>query len=469
MDNLCFAVLRWAVGDIESARQMIKISTAFLICQSIGFIGLSGASLVLTTVAFVAGQPSGHPATAAGLVLALIAIFAVLAAPYGPTIVRMLGLRRAYAAICGGFALVYVVGGLLMVILGPRGLIAYGVAPLAGIATGWFGPASQQTLVAYSRPTSRPQLMAKMAMSLGISCAIGLPLVGLIADHRGQGLALIVAGAMFVPQVVMCLTKSPITEVPRPQRAKRVWHRAIESMRTLPDLRRAAVLAGLMAVFIVPLQSMMAPLMLKLGMTGAASAGLCLGFLYLGSVMTPVAVKKVGDPRPNMMHAGGVTYAIAGTLLVVGGCAAVFLTPEDAFVVLCALMIGFGVMRMAGQAFLRGLAGTQGGPANAQHSLATFMLFVLACAPFGVLAWGLMLDHIGAGGCLMVAGCGGFLSATIMGRSAPTKPQCRTGWFLTVRDFTRWAGGDVLSSEAVLRSRSVVVMVIKRIQIGSLA
>ena len=178
------------------------------------------------------------------------------------------------------------------------------------------------------------------------------------------------------------------------------------------------MLAGLMAVFIVPLQSMMAPLMLKLGMTGAASAGLCLGFLSLGGALTPVAVRKVGDPRPSLMHAGGLSYAIAGVILVVGGLVALVLAPDVAFVILCALMVGFGVMRMAGQAFLRGIAGTQGKPQDAQHSLATFMLFVLACAPFGVLAWGLMLDHVGAAGCLLVAGTGGFAAATLMGRSA---------------------------------------------------
>lgn len=402
---------------------MIKVSALFLASQAVGFIGLSGASLVLTTVAFAAGEPSGRPATAAGLVLALMAIFAVFAAPYGPKVVRALGLQRAYAGICGGFAVVYVCGGLLMVALGPRGVIAYCVAPLAGIATGWFGPASQQALVAYSAPTDRAKLMAKMAMSLGISCALGLPLIGLISDHRGQGWALMVAGAMFIPQIAVCLARHPITEVARPQHTSRVWHKSVESMRDLPDLRRAAALAGLMAVFIVPLQSMMAPLMLKLGMTGAASAGLCLGFMSLGGALTPIAVKAVGDPRPSMLHASGVTYAIAGGILVIGAVVAFVLSPQPAFVILCALMIGFGVMRMAGQAFLRSLVGIQGGPAGAQHSLATFMLFVLACAPFGVVAWGLMLDHIGAAGCLLVAGSGGFLAATYMGRRARSRHQ----------------------------------------------
>lgn len=146
---------------------MIRISALFLPCQAVGFIGLSGASLSLTTVAFAAGQRSGRPATRAGLILALMAIFAVLAAPYGPKVVRALSHQRAYAGICGGYAVVYICGRLLMVALGPRGPIAYCVAPLAGIATGWFGPASQQALVAYSQPTHRAKLMTKMAMSLG--------------------------------------------------------------------------------------------------------------------------------------------------------------------------------------------------------------------------------------------------------------------------------------------------------------
>lgn len=399
----------------------IKLSTIFLACQAIGFIGISGASLVLTTVAFDAGQASGHPATAAGTLLALIAIFAVLSAPYGPLVVRRFGLRRTYEGICLGYCATYVIAGGLMIVGGPHGLIAFCVAPLAGIATGWFGPASQQILVAYSPPGDRARLMAKMAMSLGIACTAGLPLIGAISDRRGPGLALVAAGLLFVPQVVVCVARPPITEVARPQRVTKAWSQAVGSLRSKPELRRAVVLAGTMAVFVVPMQSMMAPMVLKIGMTGAAAAGLCLGFMSLGGALTPIAVKKLGESRPNLLHVGALTYAIAGVILVAAGVAVVLVAPQVAFTILCALMIGFGAMRMSGQAFMRGLAGTQGDPSEAQHSLATFMLFVLACVPFGVLAWGLLLDHLGPAGCLIVTGAAGFTAATFMGRQARTR------------------------------------------------
>lgn len=393
----------------------------FLICQAIGFIGISGASLVLTTVAFDAGQASGHPATAAGLLLALIAIFAVVSAPYGPLVVRALGLRRAYAGICLGLGATYVIAGSVMALGGPRGIAAFCAAPLAGIATGWFGPTSQQILVAYSPPTDRSRLMARMAMALGIACTAGLPVVGAISDRHGPGPALITAGLLFVPQAVICLMKAGVTEVPRPQKMTKPWSQALSAIRTKPELRRAVMLAGAMVICVVPMQSMMAPLVLKVGMTGAVAAGLCLGFMSLGGVLTPVAVRTFGQSRPNLLHVGGLTYAIAAAILVACGVAVALLSPGVAFTILCALMIGFGAMRMSGQAFMRGLVGTQGDPSQAQHSLATFMLFVLACMPFGVLAWGLLLDHFGAAGCLTVAGGCGFLAATLMGRRARSR------------------------------------------------
>lgn len=81
-------------------------------------------------------------------------------------------------------------------------------------------------------------------------------------------------------------------------------------------------------------------------------------------------------------------------------------------------MVVYGALRMSGQAFMRGVAGSQGEASEQQHSIATFTLFVLACIPVGVLAWGLMLDHLGATGCLVICGVAGFVAATFIGRSA---------------------------------------------------
>lgn len=105
-----------AINDVRGPE--IRLHIWFLICQSIGFVGVSGASLVLTTLAFDAGEASGHPAMLSGIVLALIAIFAVFAVPYGPVLTRKLGLRRAYAFSCSAFAMIYILGGVAIAVVG---------------------------------------------------------------------------------------------------------------------------------------------------------------------------------------------------------------------------------------------------------------------------------------------------------------------------------------------------------------
>lgn len=376
----------------------------FLTFEAAGVIGGASASIALTGIAYSAGEDHGRPASFAGALLATISCFAIVAIPFGSTMIRRFGNTRSYSLVCAVAAIGYLLLAVAMMLGVNQTVAAFAAAPVIGAVNGLFLATSQQALASFSAENERARLLARLAMASGIASAICLPLMGALIDAVGPQWVLLIDGFIFLPQMIFCWHAKPGLMPARPAKVHHRWRALREALKAEPRLRRAATVVAFVVILIAPIQTMVVPVAKGLGYSASAAAGLLAGCMALGAVLTPIVVHVSHRVWPTRLEAGAKLYAASGMVITIAGLIALFLQRWIELGVICGLLFMFGAFRMSGMSTMRGEAGSIGPSERSALHVSAYSMVSALCVPVGVVVWGILLDFVGVEACLITAG-----------------------------------------------------------------
>ncbi|MFJ1702819.1 MFS transporter [Kitasatospora sp. NPDC088346] len=383
---------------------------------------LLGDAVLYFALGWAAG---GYGGGTAALVLTAVTVpRAVLLLPGGAVGDRF-GARRVMIA--GDAVMLAVTGALAVTGFGagaPPWLLVLAAAVI-GTVDAFYLPAAGAVPRLLVEPDALPRALAARQAAGQLAGLLGAPLgAALVAAGGPTGAAAADAGTFAVVLLVLLKVRpaDPVPSGGRPVRGEGLWRSIAAGLRPVigsPVLRHALALTAVAAGFLLPVVSLLNPLLARERGWGAGAAGLVAGGQGLGTVTVALLVTRYGSVR----RAG--TGAALGLCAAAAGLALVAAAPAVAGAVAGAAVAGAGSGLFACQIGPLVLNGVPTG-----HLARTQALLVLVQSLALVLAnnaLGAYADTAGAAAAtllcaaaVLAAGIGGLLSRPL--RTARRSP-----------------------------------------------
>ncbi|WP_327177481.1 MFS transporter [Streptomyces sp. NBC_01335] len=218
-------------------------------------------------------------------------------------------------------------------------LMATGVA--IGVVDAFYLPASGSMPRRLVDEEQLPRALSLRQVGGQVIAMGGGPLGGALVGLAGLAGAALVDAGTFALTLVVLLAVRPRREAPvrAPEPSGNILKEAMDGIRVAfvhPILRPALCLTGFAAGFLLPVLSLLLPLLAREREWGASGAGLVIGAQGVGMVAITLAVVKRGPlGRPGLLSAGALVLAGTGVLVLA-------LAPGAPVAVLAGLVIGAG-------------------------------------------------------------------------------------------------------------------------------
>jgi MFS family permease len=184
-----------------------------------------------------------------------------------------------------------------------------------------------------------PRALAVRQAGGQVASLLGAPLGGVLVATAGlSGAALVDAGTFAVVLVVL-LRVRPAFDVARSSRKESLLAGAVDGVRIAakdPVLRPALLLTAAAAAFLLPVVSLLIPLLARQDGWSAGAAGLVAGGQSVGMIAVSLAVTRRGA-----MSRTGLGAAL-GLCVAASGIAAVAMAPATGFAVAGGIVVGAG-------------------------------------------------------------------------------------------------------------------------------
>lgn len=321
--------------DLSPARRRYQLPTSYLLWLGGILASLLGNSLFYFALGW---QASAHGGAIAGLVLTAITLPRVLLLLVGGAVGDRVSARRVL--IIGDAAMLVFSVALAAAAyhLGapPWLLLTAGVA--VGVADAFYLPASGSMPRRLVNPDQLPRALALRQAGGQLVAVGGGPLGGILVGLAGLAGAALVNAVTFAVVMVLLMVIRPRYGGPRPAGAG-VVRDALDSLRVGfrdPLLRPGLTMTGAAAAFLLPVLSLLVPLLARAQGWGAAAAGLILGAQSVGMVVVTLAVARRGPlGRPGLLSAWGLLTASIGVL-------GLALSPTVAVAIGAGMVLGLG-------------------------------------------------------------------------------------------------------------------------------
>lgn len=282
---------------------------------------------------------TAHGGAAAGLVLSAVALPRTVLLLFGGAAGDRLGARR-----------VMITGdGVMLVVAGSVGVIAWWIgtplpvlltaAVVIGVVDAFYLPSAGSMP---RRLVSDAQLSRAVAVRQSGSqlvSMIGGPIGGLVVAVAGFAAAAWGDAVTFAVVLVVLIGIRSRVALPAPERRGGVMCDIGDGLRVVlatPGLRATLVVVGGAAGFIIPVSSLLVPLLARAHGWGAGAAGLIIGAQAVGVIGVTLLVARRGSgSRPGLI-------ALAGLVVAAGGQLVLALAPGPAWAGSGALLIGIG-------------------------------------------------------------------------------------------------------------------------------
>ena len=376
------------------ARPSRKIVPLFLGATFLSSLGSVMALLGATVVSSDAGSSGAQAASFTSLMLALNLIMASITTPYAPALGLRFGVRRVYAWATAANVALYA----LLAVAIAAGLPAYPAlmvgTPLLGAVGGVSHAIAPSVLKGYLAGDDLASAEARTSVASGLAWVLGAICGALVIDAIGPVAAFAGNAALTLPFVAVVAFLRPVAEPPEPTPVRHPWRSLVTSVRTNPRLRRASVLGVMSGILVAPLVSMVVPVTRDLDHDLAIHAGIVLAAISLGAVLSPVPLRELGM-RMGPLRSSGISYALAGGVLILLAVVAAQLTKTPQLAAICAFAIIYGATSQAASNLLIQDAADSAETVEAeQESLAVFFLLTGLGAPIGTLLWGRTIDAV---------------------------------------------------------------------------
>ena len=377
------------------------------------FLASNVLTSLSTTVAFLAiaviAAGSADSIRAGGLAVSItFSVYtfgSAIALPYTSRFARAFGTVRGYMISLIVAAAVFAIEGLLLV----AGLPGYPVVLVGSIFTGVCAGLAlalkQSSMAAYAGGGDQAKVISWSTVGSGIALVVGAPFAGFLIDATGElglPLCLFISAAAIIPLVLVLAFVRPKEPATCPDAVTRPWRASLGSLIHRPKLRIICIVGCISCLFIYPLWDLMVPVARDLGHGLAGEAGLLLGFLAIGAMLTPVAVRLLHSQKPLRSSIVGYVAGAIGVIIIAA--VAGLVDGRIELVVLGLFLIVLSAATWAGDAFLISLIEENADATSRTGQLATFFLAISLISPIGVLLWGYMFNLVGARWTLAVFG-----------------------------------------------------------------
>ena len=396
---------RWIV---TFARSLPRPTRMFMVAAAISQMGNTGLILATATISADAAPTAPQAATYTAVMFFLFFAWSALATPFTGRLTSWLGALPAFLMIqVASFAVWAAIA--LLIGLGIPGYPLLLISSVVfGALAGWNMPLNQVALSSYAPTADRARSIAVMGAAQGVGSVVGGPLAGLIVDWVGPIWVLAFNAVSSLPLAWLIVAVSPVQTPQAPSRAggslRAVWN----AVHSKTAIRSAVVVATTSALLIGPMTHMVVPFARDLNHELALHAGLLLGALAAGHMVSPVLL-------PRLRHANhGVAsvraYVMAACAMVLVAVVATVLDGSSELIMLMMILIVFAAGSMTGRAYLINFGQTESDEEKRTSHLAAYFLAVTVGVMVGSLIWGQLFATVGSAWSMVIFGVGTLLT-----------------------------------------------------------
>ncbi len=370
-------------GTTAARRRLV----GYLGVSFLSSLGSAAALLGSTIVSSEAGAAGGLAATYTALMLALGFGVASVVTPYAGVLAHRFGTRRVSWGATGVTVLAYLVLSLLIQAGVPGFPALLLVMPFIGAAGGIGHVVGPAVVVAYCEGQEISRAEGWTSMTSGLAWVVGGLVGGVVIDAVGAPSAFLLNVVLSVPLVLMVALVPPTVPVATPAAQARPWRSMVTSLRTNHRLVRACLLGIATAAFVGPFVSMVVPITRAAGHDLAIHAGLILAAISLGTVLSPVPLRRIGT-RHGPLRSASVLALVCGIILVILAATISLYNGPTQLVGVIAFAIVFGAAQSSsGNLLVQDAADAAEDDAHKQQVLAAYFLFAGLGTPIGSLVW----------------------------------------------------------------------------------
>ncbi|MEU3607968.1 MFS transporter [Streptomyces sp. NPDC035033] len=299
-------------------------------------VSLVGNSVFYFALGWAAGEYGG---SVAALVLSAITLPRVLFLLVGGAVSDRVSARRVLLTGDAAMLIFSIILAAVSYSLGATPLLLIATGVVVGVVDAFYLPASGSMPRRLVAKAQLPRALSLRQAGGQVINMGGGPLAGVLVGLAGFAGAAFVNAVTFAFTLVVLIAVRPRHDVPPAPKTDSLLKEAVSGVKVAfshPVLRPGLWLTGAAAGFLLPVLSLLVPLLAREEEWGAGAAGLVFGAQGVGMVaVTLVVVKRGPLGRPGLMAASALILAGVGVL-------AVGLSSSAAVAVAGSLVIGIG-------------------------------------------------------------------------------------------------------------------------------
>jgi MFS family permease len=297
----------------DASREARQLPAAFRLWVTGALVSQLGDAAMYFALGWAA---TAHGGAAAGLVLSAVSLPRALLLLLGGAVADRLGARTVMVvgdAIMFGVAVALVA---LSALIGTPLAMLVLAALIFGTVDAFYLPAagSMPRLLVDDGQIARAAAVRQTGTQL--VAIVGGPLGGVLVAAAGFAAAAATDAVTFAFAFAVLLRVRAVRTIPQVERRRHVLREALDGLRVAfrtPGLRPLLLIIAGAAASIIPISSLLVPLLTRHFAWGASGAGLIVGAQGVGAVAVAVTVARRGQAaRPGLMACGGLLIAAAG-------------------------------------------------------------------------------------------------------------------------------------------------------------
>lgn len=373
-------------------RLTIPLSTAYLIVCGFAIAGTLVGQLGATSATTYAANGNGGVET--GIYLAILLGFAALSTAYVGRITHRWGRRRVFSTAQVGVAVSWSIVGVVEIVTSESLMVMWLAAPLFGVLFGVTTVVSPFVTHAYLSQTSLTVSMARRNIAAGVGAMLGASLGGVLIHATDPGVGILASGLLTIPLAVFLLARPPAQRDDDRPTTQNSARDLVDSLRSSPQLRRVGFLTASLMICLVPLFTMIVPVLNALDTSPLPSgAGFMLAGVAAGRFFVPNLVRRTLGKQSQFFGAIRAFTWASGFMIVFAVSTMVSVISVD-LVVWTLIGVGLGASRFTARALTIGAAADASPPGKQISGMAVLVLIGTVVSPIGMLLWGVSVDYL---------------------------------------------------------------------------
>ena len=369
--------------------------------RTVGFLFVGGLAVAGSIVGSLGATSattyasSGNGGVTTGIFLALMLFTAGVAALWTNQIAAKWGGEKVFASAQAGVAASWIFVGVLEAVTDSSLLVLLVAAPIFGTMSGITGVLTPLITRSYVDTGSLTASLARRGAVSGIAAMLGALIGGYLIHATDPGIGIFANGLLTLPLVIFVICIRPVAALKLTRAHPSPTRDIFSRLRSSPQLQRVTVMVAAMTLLVIPLITMIVPILKDLDHAPLPSgAGLMLAGVAAGRLLVPYLTRRLLKHRQELASALWAAIWAAGFMIMFAASA---LIPLSDFDLAVWIIIGFGLgaSRFTVRPLLIAAAAKSGSERDEIVNIAAVPTIGTFVAPAGVLLWGFTIEYIG--------------------------------------------------------------------------